>query len=103
MKKPKKFDMFLYLQFKNNCHSPNKILIQPDGKMINNPNSSSGLKNIKRHETKLKWIKYLQSPFSFLNDNIYHEGNISKMPNFDVFSLLFWNGKTVKIDLMVNV
>ena len=23
-----------------------------------------------------------------LNDNIYHEGNISKMPDFDVFSLL---------------
>ena len=22
------------------------------------------------------------------NDNIYHDGNISKMPNFDVFSLL---------------
>ena len=23
-----------------------------------------------------------------LNDNIYHEGNISKMPDFDAFSLL---------------
>ena len=27
------------------------------------------------------------SPLAF-NDNIYQEGNISKMPNFDVFSLL---------------
>ena len=31
----------------------------------------------------------LQSPFPLgLNDNIYHEGNISKMPDFDVFSAL---------------
>ena len=35
------------------------------------------------------------------NDNIYHEVNISKMPDFDVF--LFWNVKNVKVDLMVNV
>ena len=40
-------------------------------------------------ETELKWIKLLQSasPLGF-NDNIYQEGNISKMPDFDVFSLL---------------
>ena len=44
---------------------------------------------IKRFETELKWIRLLQSasPLGF-NDNIYHEGNISKMPEFDVFSLL---------------
>ena len=31
-------------------------------------------------------IKLLQSPFPLgLNDNINHEGNISKMPDFDVF------------------
>ena len=43
----------------------------------------------KRHETELKWIKLLQTPFPLgFNDNIYHEGNISKMPDFDVFSLL---------------
>ena len=53
------------------------------------PNSSTRLKNIKRHETELKWIKFLQSPFPLgFNDNIYHEGNISKMPDFDVFSVL---------------
>ena len=41
---------------------------------------------IKRHETELKWIKFLQSPFALsVNDNIYHEGNISKMPDFDFF------------------
>ena len=28
----------------------------------------------------------MQSPFPLgFNDNIYHEGNISKMPDFDVF------------------
>ena len=44
---------------------------------------------IKRLENELKWIKLLQSasPLDF-NDNIYHEGNIPKMPDFDVFSLL---------------
>ena len=64
--------------------------------------SSTRLKNIKRHETELKWIKFLQSPFPLgFNDNIYHEGNISKMPDFDVFSVL--ECKNVKVDLMVNV
>ena len=45
--------------------------------------------NIKRLETELKWIELLQSasPQGF-NENIYQEGNISKMPDFDVFSLL---------------
>ena len=81
---------------------PSKIVIQPVEKIIYDPNSSTRLKNIKRHETELKWIKFLQSPFPLgFNDNIYHEGNISKMPNFDVFSVL--ECKNVKVDLMVNV
>ena len=55
----------------------------------------------KRHETELKWIKFLQYPFLLgFNDNIYHEGNISKMPDFDVF-FLFWDVKNIKVDLMV--
>ena len=34
-------------------------------------------------------IKRLQTLFPpAFNDNIYHEGNISKMPDFDAFSLL---------------
>ena len=33
-------------------------------------------------------------------DNIYNEGNISKMPDFDVF--LFWNVRNIKLDLKVN-
>ena len=95
-------DTFLYRHFKNNGHSPSKIIIQPVEKIKYDPNSSTRLKNIKRHETELKWIKFLQSPFPLgFNDNIYHEGNISKMPDFDVF--LLWNVKYVKVDLMVNV
>ena len=44
------------------------------------------LKNIKRFETERKWIKFLQSPFPVgFNDNLYHESNISKMPDFDGF------------------
>ena len=36
----------------------------------------------------LKWIKLFQTPFPLgFNDNIYHEGNISKMPDFDVLTL----------------
>ena len=46
------------------------------------------IKNTIRHETELKWIKSLQTPFPLgFNDNIYYVGNISKMPDFDVFSL----------------
>ena len=55
-----------------------------------------------RHKTELKWIKFLQLPFPLgFNDNIYHEGSISKMPDFDGF-FLFWT-VNVKVDLMVNV
>ena len=43
----------------------------------------------------------MQSFFPFgINYNIYHEGNISKMPDFDIF--LFWNVKNVKLNLKVN-
>ena len=70
-------------------HSPNDVLVQPVEKLTYDKNSSSRFKIIKRHETELKWIKLLQTPFPLgFNDNIYHEGNISKMPDFDVFSLL---------------
>ena len=85
MKKTKPIDTFLYQHFKLTGHSPNDVLVQP----VENKNSSSRFKIIKRHETELKWIKFLQTPFPLgFNDNIYHEGNISKMPDFDVFSPL---------------
>ena len=43
-------------------------------------------RNILWHELELKRIKLLQTlhPLGF-NDNIYHEGNISRLPDFDVF------------------
>ena len=63
--------------------------MQPVEKLIYDENSSVRFNTIKRLETELKWIKLLQpaSPIGF-NDNIYQEGNISKMPDLDVFSLL---------------
>ena len=85
MKKPKKFDTFPNRHFKSNGHSPNNILIQLVENIICDPNSSNGLRNIKRHETELKWTKFVQSLFPLgFNDNIYHEGNNSKMLDFDV-------------------
>ena len=59
MKKPKKIDTFLYRHFKNNGHSPSKIVIQPVEKITYDPNSSTRLKNIKRHETELKFCNHL--------------------------------------------
>ena len=64
-------------------------MLQPVEEMLFNSNSTERYKNIFRHETELKWIKLLQTPFPLgFNDNIYHQGNISKMHDFDVFSLL---------------
>ena len=103
LKKPKTIDTFLYRHFKSNGHPPSKIVIQPVEKIINDPNSSTKLKNIKRHETELKLIRFLQSPFPLgFNDNIYHEGNIFKCQILMCF-FLFWNVKNVKVDLMVNL
>ena len=89
MKKPKPIDTFLYQHFKLTGHSPNGVLVQPVEKLTYDKNSSLRFTIIKRHETELKWIKLLQTPFPLgFNDNIYHEGKISKIPDFDVFSLL---------------
>ena len=64
-------------------------MVQPVEEMIFNSNSTERYENIFRHETELRWIKSLQTPFPLgFNDNIYHEGNISKMPDFKVFSRL---------------
>ena len=89
MKTPKPIDSFLYQHFKLIGHSPNDVLVQPVEKLTYDKNSSLRFKIIKRHETELKWTKLVQTSFPLgLNDNIYHEGNISKMPDFDVFSVL---------------
>ena len=102
MKKPKKFDTFLYRDFKDNGHSPCKIIIQPVEKIIYDPNSSSRLKDIKRHETELIWIKFLQSPFPLGLMIIYTMKVIFLKWQILMF-FLFWNVKDVKVDVMVNV
>ena len=63
--------------------------MQPVEKLSYDENPTVRFNTIKRFETELKWIKLLQSasPLGF-NDNIFDDGNISKMPDFDVFSLL---------------
>ena len=63
MKKPKKFDTYLYRHFKNNGHPPGKIVIQPVEKIIYDPNSSTRLKNIKRHETNLNGLNFCNHLF----------------------------------------
>ena len=98
MKKPKPIDTCLYRHFKLSGHSPNDVLVQPGEKLTYDKNSSSMFKIIKRHTTELKWKKkLLQTPFPLgFSGNIYHEVNISKMPDFDVFSLLEIRKRKVK-------
>lgn len=63
--------------------------IQPVEEIIYDNNATARFKFIKRHERELYWIKALQTAYPLgLNDNIYHEGNLSKLPDFDVFTLL---------------
>ena len=89
MKKPKPIDTFLYRHFKLTGHSPNDVSVQPLEKLSYDKNSSSRFKIIKRHETELKWIKLLQTPFPLgFNDNVYHDSNIFRLLDFGVFSLL---------------
>ena len=80
----------LIIFFKNN-HCTSSISIQPVEKITYDDNSSKRYENILRHELELKWMKLLNEtphPLGF-NDNIYHEGNISRLPDFDgFFSLL---------------
>ena len=67
-------------------HSTSSISIQPVEKITYGDNSTKRYRNILRHELELKWIKLLQTPHPIgFNDNIDHEGNISRLPDFDVF------------------
>ena len=88
-KKTRKVDNFLYRHFKQTNHSTGSISIQPVEKIIYGDNYTKRYRNILRHELELKWIKLLQTPHPLgFNGNIYHEGNISRLPDFDFFSLL---------------
>ena len=85
-KKPRKIENFLYRHFKRTNHSTSSISIQPVEKITYGDNSTKRYRNVLRHELELKWIKLLQTPHPLgFNDNIYHEGNISRLPDFDVF------------------
>ena len=48
--------------------------------------------NILRHELKLNKIKLLQT--LDINDDIYHEGNISRLTEFDGFFFSFGYSQT---------
>ena len=66
-------------------------------------NSTLKFNIIKRHETELKWIKLLETPFPpGLNDNIYHEDTTFVFRKcLILMSSLFWNVGGVKLDLMI--
>ena len=86
---PKKIDIFLYRHLKKMVIHLVKLYFNQLKKLYMIQIHHLDLNNIKRHETEFKWIKFLQSPFPLgYNDYIYHDGYISKMPDFDVFSLL---------------
>ena len=66
------------------------ILSSPLKKNTYDDNSSKRYRYtcILRHELELKWIKLLQTPHPLgFNFYIYHECNISRLPDFVVFSL----------------
>ena len=84
--------------------SPDTVLVQPVEKLFYDENSSVRFNTIKRLDTELKWIKLLQSASLLgFNDNIYQEGNISKMPDFDVFSLLGSTGLSICPSVCLSV
>ena len=77
-------------------------MLQPVEEMIFDSNSTERYKNIFRHETELKWIKLLQTPFPLgFNDNIYHQGTFLKCLISMYF--LFWIFVGVIGDPVVNV
>ena len=63
MKKPKKFDTFLYRHFKNNGHLPSKIEIQPVEKIIYDPNSSTRLKILRDMKLNLNGLNFCNHLF----------------------------------------
>ena len=63
MKKPKKFDTFLYRHFKNNGHSHSKIVIQPVEKITYDPNSSTRLKILRDMKLNLNGLNFCNHLF----------------------------------------
>ena len=53
--------------------------------------------DLKSSKDELNWIKLLQTPYPLgFNDHISHEDNLSKMPDFGVFSLLEFRKRTAR-------
>ena len=77
-----------YKHFKRIGHSPYNVLVQPVENLSYDKNSTVRFNTIKRFETELKWIKLLQSASPLGFNNIYHGGEISKISDFEMFSLL---------------
>jgi hypothetical protein len=89
MRSRNKFTTFLYQHFRKSGHTIDQVTIQPVEQIVYDINCTSSFKIKARHLAEFKWIKNLQSPFPLgLNDNIYQEGNISKNPDIDIFSIL---------------
>ena len=81
--------IIFFMDFKHTNHTNSSISIHPVEKITYDDNSSKRYRNILRNKIELKWIKLLQTPHPLgFNDNIYHEGNIFRFPDIDVFSLL---------------
>ena len=100
MKKPKPIDTFLYQHFKRTGHSPNDVLVQPVEKLTYDKNSSSRFKIIKRHETELKWIKLLQTPFP-LGFMIIFTTKVTFLKCLILTCFLSWKFENVNLDRMV--
>ena len=83
--------LVILLNYYGLLYTPTPVLglylsFQPVEKITYGDNSTIRYRNILRHELELKWIKLLQTPHPLgFNDNIYHQGNISRLPDFDVF------------------
>ena len=98
MKKPKPIDTCLYQHFKLTSHSPNDVLVQPVEKLTYDKNSSSRFKFIKRHETELKWIKLLQTPFHW--DLMIFTTKVSFLKCLILTCFLSWKFENGNLDRM---
>ena len=78
----------MYQHFRQSGHNFNYVTVQPVEYLFFDNDATKSFKIKARHIAELKWMKKLQTPYPLgLNDNIYQEGNISKDPNIDIFSI----------------
>ena len=93
MKKPRRFDNF-FIGILNVPVTTTKISVQSVEIIIYDENSTQDLKSLKCTKRNQSGLYLYKLHFHWVfNDNIHHEGNISKMPD--------WNVGKVKLDLMV--